>query len=100
MNAAHPQLGRFLAEVSERVSECVLCLHHAVEVISECTGQAQHVLILALSVSQNLNLSLQLQIYSARAAAESLRDHLFSALDRGQTDTETRVDNSSQLKPG
>lgn len=81
MKGTHSQLWRFLAEVSERVSECMLCLHHTVEVISECTGQAQHILIFALGVSQNLDLSLQLQIYSARATAESLRDHLFCALE-------------------
>lgn len=61
---AHSQLWRFLAEVSKSVSQCMLCLHHAVEMVGERAGQAQHILILPLCVPQDLNLSLQLQVHS------------------------------------
>lgn len=68
----HPQLWRFLTEVSKGVAQCMLRLHHVVEVVGQRSGQSQHILIFLFSVSQHFNLGLELQVHSPGTPTETL----------------------------
>lgn len=45
------QLWGLLAEVSESVSQCLLCLHHVLKMIDEFSGESEDGFILALGLS-------------------------------------------------